>query len=793
MAFESVEFDTEFAGPQAWAQMYRRCGLQVVPAHMPGEDPEWKRPIIKWREFEDTPVPDSQFERWYGGAGQYRNRSNMGAITGKASGGLVVIDLDQRDGKDGFGWWLSLLITHNNGMEPETPSQRTGGGGRQLLFRAPDGWTPPTFKTRIGVDIRGQGGFAMLPPSRHESGLEYQWEPGRELWAIPILPLPPWALAAVDTLREEYARNAGQGVVRPDVEQERDAWGHIVDGREARMANIIWGTACDLRRMFPGDPDPVTVEAERERAWKLYLYEVRTRLDDVSNEDGLEREGRGRTAFDERWKRAMAQWNDKLEREAAAPKPGAPPKPPALIEGFFDPWVRQSLPTFPLERVPPSQRAFVEYQTQSIGTDQAGVAMAMLTVMSGALDQRFALKMRRSGEWFAPPRLWTMLIGEPATKKTPVINAALRPLRRIEADYGAQYQRDLMMWEAKEKADRGAKPQLPTRFILNDVTVEIVGEILGRQQRGAIVVHDELSSFIGSLDRYGSGRGSGDRAFWLTAYNNAPLTVDRISRSVFLPSLCVAFLGGMQPHRISELSDLMTDGLLQRFSPILIEGGGIGGEVESELPAMRYSDQVSFLAHMKPQTFNMTDAALYVAEDFRLEAHELESAHGVLGRGFCAWMGKLPGVHGSLSLLLHILENKGDAPFLQVGEATVRNASAILTEFIIPHGRAFYQDAMQLNADEGLQSVGSFLLTDDRDSFTLSDLRYNSRPLRDVKNAWEMNAMLAPFVSGGWLNENNGKWEIAAGLRDHFAARRAYEIERKAEILGRFKAKGGES
>src|SRR4051812_14957967 len=276
MAFEN--FDTEFASPAGWAAMYRGIGWQVVPAHDPKEGGQWKRPFGDWLQYQDQLVPDFTFARWYDPhAGEHRNRQNMGVIAGKASGALVVIDLDRREGKDGFGWWAGLLAAHANNIEPETPSQVTGGGGRQLVFKAPAGWLPPTFKTLIGVDIRGQGGFFMCPPSRHESGREYGWELGREPWSIEVAELPDWAREAIDKLREEFARNAGHGAERTaSVGQEQNAFGLTVDGREERMANIVWGVCCDLRRTL-GDTDPAghpLVESERERAWGLYLYEV---------------------------------------------------------------------------------------------------------------------------------------------------------------------------------------------------------------------------------------------------------------------------------------------------------------------------------------------------------------------------------------------------------------------------------------------------------------------------------------------------------------------------------------
>jgi hypothetical protein len=220
----------------------------------------------------------------------------------------------------------------------------------------------------------------------------------------------------------------------------------------------------------------------------------------------------------------------------------------------------------------------------------------------------------------------------------------------------------------------------------------------------------------------------------------------------------------------------------------------MSAEVESELAAQRYADRITSLAHLKPQTFHLTDGALKAADEFRAIVYELESEHAVLGRGFCAWAGKLAGTYGSLSLLLHMLENREEAPFIQIGENTVRNVAVILSGFLIPHARAFYQDTIGGGNDEALQTVASYILTSDQDRFTLSDFRYNARPMRGAKSPWEINALLAPFVSGGWLAEDDkGKaWTVTEGLRERFADRRAEETGRKAKIMSRFKPNGGD-
>src|SRR5215207_7800253 len=209
----SASFDPSFASPAEWAALYREHGLQVVPAFYPGEppahDPQWKRPVVKWRQFEEEPIPDATFERWYAPGGEHAKRWNMGVISGRCSKNVFVVDLDIYAKPEAAEWWRGLLVVYNYGDEIETWRQKTGGGGRQLLFRAPEGWQAPTNKTTQGVDVRGQGGFAMLPPSRHLEGREYEWEPGYAPWECDIVKAPEWLLEAVERLVEEFGGSSG--------------------------------------------------------------------------------------------------------------------------------------------------------------------------------------------------------------------------------------------------------------------------------------------------------------------------------------------------------------------------------------------------------------------------------------------------------------------------------------------------------------------------------------------------------------------------------------------------------
>jgi hypothetical protein len=305
--------------------MYRACTLQVVPSHLPSEHQNWKRPALAdWKSLQEELVPDATFERWYGAQGDHSRRPNMGLLTGRASGNVFVIDLDEYKTPEALGWWHGVLAEHNNGIEPETCQQVTGGGGRQLFFRAPADWHAPTNKTPIGVDIRGQGGFAVLPPSLHVSGKPYEWKPGCSPWETEIATAPDWLLQAVLELVERYGgdqhRTPAQGPTTSTASptEDFDAFGGRVDGRDHYMRDLIWAAVVNWYRECPIPPSDTESQNKMREAWAVYARKVKSRLPG-DNATGLEQEGRGATLFAEKWRRAMGKWSTDIADAAQRP------------------------------------------------------------------------------------------------------------------------------------------------------------------------------------------------------------------------------------------------------------------------------------------------------------------------------------------------------------------------------------------------------------------------------------------------------------------------------------------
>jgi hypothetical protein len=116
--------------------------------------------------------------------------ANLGVVTGAVSG-LVVLDVDLPDGPASL-----RRLEAEHALLPATCEQRTGSGGRQLLFAHPGHPVGNRARLLPGIDVRGDGGYIVVPPSTHASGTAYRWT-GR----VPPAHAPGWLLELLDRTR----------------------------------------------------------------------------------------------------------------------------------------------------------------------------------------------------------------------------------------------------------------------------------------------------------------------------------------------------------------------------------------------------------------------------------------------------------------------------------------------------------------------------------------------------------------------------------------------------------------
>jgi putative DNA primase/helicase len=226
-------------------------------------------------------------------------------------------------------------------------------------------------------------------------------------------------------------------------------------------------------------------------------------------------------------------------------------------------------------------------------------AVGAVVAISSLIGARAVVAPKARDDWRVVPNLWGLIVGRPGVMKSPALGEVLKPLHRLEATERKQWKQTHDEWAmdsklaelttkaneqqagklaVKDKArarallvpvETPAEPQA-RRYVVNDSTVEALGEILEANTWGLLSYRDEIHGLLSSMDREGQ---EGSRGFYLQAYDgNQGYTVDRIKRGThYIPRLCLAMLGGTQPGKAqSYVRDAVSggagdDGLLQRF------------------------------------------------------------------------------------------------------------------------------------------------------------------------------------------------------------------------------------
>lgn len=182
------------------------------------------------------------------------------AIRTGAPSGLVVLDIDPA-----HGGLLSLderIRSRELTAETlDTLQVCTGGAGRHLYYQHPQTKVPntsgqlPRIGATPGLDLRGDGGYIIAPPSPHLSGRRYLWEPG------PQAPteLPRWAQARPPAARlvspqpapvgqgrlARYAQAALEGEIATVASAVQGQRNHVLNRAAYKLGTLVGAGALD--------------------------------------------------------------------------------------------------------------------------------------------------------------------------------------------------------------------------------------------------------------------------------------------------------------------------------------------------------------------------------------------------------------------------------------------------------------------------------------------------------------------------------------------------------------------
>lgn len=193
------------------ALRYLSLGFSIIPV---GRD---KKPLIPWKKYQKEKATSEEIKEWI----IRFPDMNIGAVTGAISG-IVVVDVEKEGSTEGIA---------------PTATVKTGGDGWHFYYKHPG--RPISNSARLIApltDIRGDGGYVVLPPSIHSSGNTYKWSDSAPI-EQGFSNLPDEVLKKIDA--------AGEKTEVLDVSQgSRNATATKYIGRVLRqLTSDLWDTA----------------------------------------------------------------------------------------------------------------------------------------------------------------------------------------------------------------------------------------------------------------------------------------------------------------------------------------------------------------------------------------------------------------------------------------------------------------------------------------------------------------------------------------------------------------------
>lgn len=451
-------------------------------------------------------------------------------------------------------------------------------------------------------------------------------------------------------------------------------------------------------------------------------------------------------------------------------RPDAVPFPLRVLGAFWEGWTIKS--------------------AEGKGAPPDYVAAGLLAAASVLVGNAFRASPWPS--WKEPPILWNCIVGNPSSNKTPGLSAAMDLIRDLEADINEGYDEERRDYERrKEEAkvareqwqkdvkdaaskkinapaplmpERAEEPEEPNRkrLLACDATVEIMAPLVSANPRGILFFRDELAGWLEGMNQY-KGKGGGDRAFWLEAFNGNAFTVDRVkygvNGSVSVHSLFVPVMGGIQPDKLQRaLLNDTDDGMAARFiyfwpEPVPPRRPLFQADNERAVAALRRLQELPLEINDKgqpvPVVLSLAEEALPHFEEFRTDNYQEEKTASGL---YLSYAGKNGGRVLRLALILEMLWwSAGDdpAPPAQISEDSVLSALGLVTEYFDIMARRAFDSAGLPQEVRNAITLAKYILRTKATGVNSREIQRGS--LEGMKTAGDVDAALDELVKAHWI------------------------------------------
>ena len=364
--------------------------------------------------------------------------------------GLVALDVDTK--RAGYGPEQLEALEAMHGPLPEALTAATPSGARHLVFRG----NVPLSNSKLApdIDIRSENGYIVVEPSVFKPTAKqakegaiagaYNWLDWDVLTEdLPIIgDLPQWV---IDEQRKRAAEVKSKPVGDlPTIASIKIDRAPLLARLEAFLskapkARHRWEGGTDGLRDKTGSARDISMVALLKIAGFTYP-EVFTLMMDWPH--GSQDKARSEDRY---WNRAWGRSSD--------------PEPTPEFDSIqwadpADPFVRQPVPSFPMDCLPEAFQDYARELADGSGFDVGAYLFAFLVAASGLIDHRKQLAV---GPMRVPPNLWGGLVAQSGGGKSPVLNAATR---HIEAQHSKMMRQSIEArrgWDekAKEKQETG--------------------------------------------------------------------------------------------------------------------------------------------------------------------------------------------------------------------------------------------------------------------------------------------------------------------------------------------------
>jgi CRISPR-associated protein Cmr3 len=312
-----------------------------------------------------------------------------------------------------------------------------------------------------------------------------------------------------------------------------------------------------------------------------------------------------------------------------------------------------------------------------MGVDPEAVLTHLLPIAAGLINPNSRIVVKESTNFVEPCLLYSAVIAETGSRKTPLLNIPKAPLVKLQAEederYNAElkaYKKEIDAYNHRPKENKDDEPPVPPHppreFYVDNVTVESLDEIKGCQPDKAFtMIKDELSGLFASHGAYKGGRGS-DKESFLSGWGGGGVKKNRRSKDsrVSLARDSLSITGGIQPDKLRALFGDFTDaqGEWARFlwyqmpmRPYKIPRHSVtyslGGLLESIYRKLDSLPELEFYFSKDGQNFY---------DDWYDKKYE--QTRNETKPGLKAAMAKMPGQAARLIGVLHVLNGVSSQP-----------------------------------------------------------------------------------------------------------------------------------